>query len=267
MTRKSTHRCKFCGRIGRLTKEHIWPKWLHSSLPKMESNVHFTKFESEEPKIGKMHNRGDPHRQTLKIVCADCNNGWMSRLQISARPYLEPLVRGNITSLGIDGQITLASWAAMFAMVSEWDHPESARITQHHRTYLMKNNVVPPGWHTWLGKYSDIQNNGCTNHFGFEMEKITQESVTSYNMQSTAFTVGNVFFQTLSSDPEAHEISTKEFEAIYSLMKIHPKPLHINAIPNRPYNYKDFEKLSSFLAKSFGHTGIMTLQNIRAKIA
>jgi hypothetical protein len=59
--------CAFCRKPGPLTKEHIWPKWLHDSID-YSLNYH------------PLPDKVLPAEQVIKDVCAECNNGPLSAL-------------------------------------------------------------------------------------------------------------------------------------------------------------------------------------------
>ena len=85
---------------------------------------------------------GEPQSGRLRVVCASCNNGWMSDLQQEAKPHLLPLIKGETYLLHRNDQKTLAAWIAMFAMVAE--HVD--KIALAHRPRLRS-----PSWnaHTY----------------------------------------------------------------------------------------------------------------------
>jgi hypothetical protein len=59
--------CAFCRKPGPLTREHIWPKWLHAS------HDYSLKYHSAPDKVL-------PAEHIIKDVCAECNNGPLSAL-------------------------------------------------------------------------------------------------------------------------------------------------------------------------------------------
>ncbi|MCD2191620.1 hypothetical protein [Actinomycetospora soli] len=57
---------------------------------------------------------GGPFTRTVSAFCRPCNNGWMSRLETSARPVLTSLIDaadGTCIVLDRDQQLILARWA------------------------------------------------------------------------------------------------------------------------------------------------------------
>jgi hypothetical protein len=64
--------CAFCRKPGPLTREHIWPKWLH------DSHDYSLKYHMAPDKVL-------PAEHVIKDVCAECNNGPLSALDDYAR--------------------------------------------------------------------------------------------------------------------------------------------------------------------------------------
>jgi hypothetical protein len=153
--RKSVGRCIFCGATG-LTKEHMWADWLKSYIPRTESahveGLTLVHLDRDEETISRR--TGDPHSRRIRCVCQSCNNGWMSRLQETVKPFLVPMLVGNRTNLHRRGQTVVAAWSAMMVMVSEHIHEEMVATPLSERVYLRERGVVPPCWRIWIGCHS-----------------------------------------------------------------------------------------------------------------
>ena len=110
---KGRSSCIYCGRSDHMTEEHIWADWLRQYIPrdmprhKLVSAVVHSDLSKNTVDIRKRE--GDPHSRKLKIACRDCNNGWMSRLQTNAKPYLVPMLLGKEVSLYKNGQAALVA--------------------------------------------------------------------------------------------------------------------------------------------------------------
>ena len=65
--------------------------------------------------------QGGAFSKTLKIVCADCNNVWMSAMEDDAKPVLlsmfQAAATGKQTMLDSSAQLALARWAFKTAAV------------------------------------------------------------------------------------------------------------------------------------------------------
>lgn len=68
--------CAYCGIRRALTKEHIWPRWLHD-------------IEDHQLKYNFAANKVMPDEQVIRDVCAACNNGPLSRLDEYGRQLYE----------------------------------------------------------------------------------------------------------------------------------------------------------------------------------
>ena len=147
--------CIFCGETRNLSKEHIFADWMAPYLPPSpEGTLHVVEYFShdDEGQIdervrerGRLQNAGDHRARGLKVVCRPCNNGWMSRLQELARPYLEPRLQSRWAFVPVAGQRAIACWAAMFSMVFEASQPETASFSQAQRTaFKISEGLEPP---------------------------------------------------------------------------------------------------------------------------
>jgi hypothetical protein len=154
---KPPGRCIFCGALG-VTQEHMWANWLRSYIPR-ELKRHATSVEKVHPRNTEQNiqtRTGDPHSRRIKCVCRACNNGWMSRLQENAKPFLVPMLEGNAITLRRLGQTTLAAWVAMMVMVSEHLHDEMVAIPAADRQWLRANLRPPSHWRIWIGRHAAV---------------------------------------------------------------------------------------------------------------
>ncbi|WP_331758780.1 hypothetical protein [Streptomyces anulatus] len=76
---------------------------------------------------------------TVKCVCAQCNNGWMSGLESAVKPFLVTLMLGKDPHR-LDGadQVSMAAWTLKTMMMVE----QSSNLTG--------DNVIPPSEYTHL---------------------------------------------------------------------------------------------------------------------
>jgi hypothetical protein len=199
-------RCIFCGATG-LSKEHVWADWLKAYIPKdmaehssMSALLHPTHADRKTKKIA-----GDPRSRRLRVVCRACNNEWMSRLQTATKPYLLPLVLGEVTALDVNAQATLAAWIAMFVMVAE--HFDRAKVAtpQSERDFLRKREKTPSTWRIWIGDYERGNWVGHWIHFAVPISgeshpiEMMSNGVPRPNTQTTTFVVGRLYVHVMSS--------------------------------------------------------------------
>ena len=154
-------RCVFCGWEGTLTKEHAWPKWIRDVLPKGQ-----VKGYSQQHRIAVGTGRVTEITGTLrhpaadrqvKVVCQrECNGGWMSQLELAAKPVLVPLILGERPHLSEQDQMLLAFWAAKTAMMLQFIHPADIRgIPTAHYQWVYERREAPPDMRVWLSAASD----------------------------------------------------------------------------------------------------------------
>lgn len=146
ISRLESRSCLFCGSTQSLTKEHVFPDWLSDFLPQTGLNEGFYAFENsnsnestDKPLLSDENNSSwvnltdgrciPSHNYTLKLVCAQCNNGWMSALEGSAKSMLEDLILSEKPNLNFSQEESevLALWSYKTALVI-------SRASQHSFT-------------------------------------------------------------------------------------------------------------------------------------
>jgi hypothetical protein len=147
--------CVFCGRLVPLTREHLWSKQLSEILPDIGPGEHIFGLTGDVDSWRVQHR--PPFSRAVKIVCADCNNGWMSRLEKKARPFLEPTIRGERrVTMQPDDQQVIAMWIAKTAMTMQSSHPTRYpdAIPRSHYTELFEERRPPLLSRIWIGAAS-----------------------------------------------------------------------------------------------------------------
>jgi hypothetical protein len=152
----SARRCVFCGSTSDLTREHVLPDWLKSIGLDLAPSLHQSAPLNRVPRQWS----SAPFKTTVKLVCASCNNGWLSSLEDSARPVLTPLIRGESRRLPTGDQALIAKWTCKTALVSLL--VTSARDrggdgvppSEYAALYEQRDRVEPlPFSQYWIGSY------------------------------------------------------------------------------------------------------------------
>jgi hypothetical protein len=92
----------------------------------------------------------------IKWVCRACNNGWMSRLEESVMPYMQPLLAGQHSVLTDLGQATIALWTMKTSMVLEGlDTPDTHCFSQTERERLRTLQSIPWRTNIWIAPSTD----------------------------------------------------------------------------------------------------------------
>ena len=146
--------CGFCGGP-EVSKEHLWPEWILEIIRQTRG--------AEGKTFAVEHER---HRETTRfrsvkletkvgMPCKMCNNGWMSELENSVKPFMSAMVfPGDPTFLSEDRRRLLARWVVKTAMVYEFFRPDSRfYFTANERKTFMTSAQPPNGVWVWLGKY------------------------------------------------------------------------------------------------------------------
>jgi hypothetical protein len=143
---QSKRKCSFCQREVKLTREHVFPDWLTSLFPQevMVTNQ-FTGSKNQE-----WLTRIFQHK--AKIVCADCNGGWMCQLEKDVKPILTKLIKVEKFTLNEVEQSAVAFWVQKTILMLNRGTPGSLQITQEVFDDLFKNKcaskrvLVTVGW-------------------------------------------------------------------------------------------------------------------------
>jgi hypothetical protein len=206
--------CIFCGRTD-LSEEHIWPKWAHPTLRKSPSSGAYIqkkwKTSPKNPRIrGETFHRERPtdvFQISLKVVCKrHCNNGWMSRLETSAKPVALPLIAGTHAVLEKYRQEILATWLAMKLMTCEFSDPEDLATPELERALLMGRRRPPDIMGIWIARCADL---GWSNTYWRQAATLgwapigtlppQPVSLLPKNTQAQTFVIGELFVQAVST--------------------------------------------------------------------
>ena len=98
----------FCGAAGPLTSEHIFRRKLAEYVRDPTVALEWKDYATGERRT----NLPPPFEQKARVVCGDCNNGWMHDLENEVEPVLGSLMRGLATSLDQHAQSALCRWGA-----------------------------------------------------------------------------------------------------------------------------------------------------------
>jgi len=97
----------------------------------------------------------EAYSMTVKAVCGECNNGWMSALEQRASVLLRPMLRGGRRKLDGHAQRTLAAWALKTAMMVEHTQNGLRRVfpADEYR-HLRERGEPSDRVYVWLTTYS-----------------------------------------------------------------------------------------------------------------
>lgn len=137
-----------------MTREHVFPQWVKKVLEgntHWQPNLSYTRGTVGGPEI---HVKGDILETTVRIVCGDCNGGWMSEIEAKALPYVAPMIKGEQIRLDRDAQNAIATWAALKAVVARYSHsPPLPTIEDEWMEWFRSKRTIPKSWQVWLSAY------------------------------------------------------------------------------------------------------------------
>lgn len=153
--------CIFCGRNGKMSREHLWPRWAQDTLTEEERTQRIP--HSLEPHDGSHQTwEAIPFSATLKDVCVACNNGWMSAIEADAKPYMEPLMKGEEGDLiDVEAQWAISRWAYLKVLLFERVDSRQRLIPEHRYRQMYEASLgepeLPADMSVFLAAHEDIR--------------------------------------------------------------------------------------------------------------
>lgn len=204
---KSPGLCIFCDKPGRLTKQHVWPKWLKKyNLPE---DTHHYQVTAEanyrnptDIKSSAKRLQGHSGARRFRKVCRTCNGGWIRQIEESVTPFVLAMMDGNFVTLSRDEQRRLSVWLALVAIMSEFTDPRTMAIPPEHRHWLKQRIEPAAGWMVWIGRYSGSNwRQHVLRHYGMQLEPSPDENVQApiCDTQTTTLVIGQLCAHIFSS--------------------------------------------------------------------
>jgi hypothetical protein len=184
--------CAFCPNTAKLTGEHIWSEWIGRLFTGRK--FHFHRYGDNNEEIGSWSDFKID--MTAKVVCASCNNGWMSHLeQHHAMPAMAELIRGKGEfKISPSRAQAIARFAFKTAVIV--DHmtagePFHARSARHH---FAKSLKIPRDVRMWLCGYLPVGSGRV--HAQYHSGEV--DSNRSVELYVCTYAVGHLVFQAVS---------------------------------------------------------------------
>lgn len=199
--------CVFCGRQGDLSKEHLWPDWLGKMYIRKGDEKHTfgsrTYLDRSLERDGVYERPG--HLFTLKnrVVCRECNNGWMSEVENETKPILLKMIGGKKCKI-TEGEIKKISfWIALKIVTAEFaEKKERLDVTPYgERRAMMEERKIPSYFNIFVATHSTGHNSAWLRHswtLAFSRNGPTPPlEDRQRNSQAISFIVGPIFFYVL----------------------------------------------------------------------
>lgn len=214
-------RCIFCGG-GPLTREHVFGEWFRKLVginePRPGSVTHHVPGSAIEHDFEAI-----PSARTARVVCQECNNGWMSRLEQEASIILTPLLQGQSGTLSNADLETLARWAFKTAYVLDAASPGSgASFPATHRYALRERGELPARSAVWMTTWPGTTTI-WTSHWGLALGADEAQEADGPNTYGATFALGPVALRVYATTVEA--VDPRYFsDTLRGTFKIHPDP-------------------------------------------
>lgn len=186
--------CPFCGKSGvKRTKEHILPRHLKS---KIETTTGPTHVFSDDPATGKMVREfvidHSPLEMTIREVCVECNNGWMSQVESELDETLVRLAGGEMFPLDGEEAERLRFWAAKTALVVTLREKDIEKTV--HLSEMFATKGVPRGITVQYCICTDIAPNPVPRHTTEEIQVAGRRVTANDRVHLVCFGLGRAFF-------------------------------------------------------------------------
>lgn len=167
--------CVFCGRPAD-TAEHVLPCWLRSAV---EADGQIAKNRVRTERGLRRQWAALAFDTAVNSVCRECNNGWMSRLEESAKPLLQPMIVGGPQhTFDPREQELLAKWAMKTGLMVSLT-VGATKIPAAHFDYLFRSQRPPDNFRIWIARCSRGQPAVFYLFQPFHFEKRTSDGQTS----------------------------------------------------------------------------------------
>ena len=193
--------CIFCGRRP-VTPEHApFPYWITVSGHASTAGL----WRPNTGPVTRWRATGRSGHAKTKLVCRECNHGWLSTLERQASTIMRPLMADVSFTLSRSDQDLISVWCAKTAMVCDCLKPRARwYYTQSQREHLRARLLPPTNTLVWLGRYarSDILWAEGSNLYRTVLEGESAHS----EGYATTFAVGRLILQivTITADDPEH---------------------------------------------------------------
>lgn len=166
--------CAFCGSAGPLTREHVFGQWVSRTGLDLAPMRHYAGPLNALPRdMGEQ----PPYRQTVRTVCASCNNGWMSKLETLVQRVLTPLILDEPGTIALDDQAAVATWVQKTALTAmllsskeQRENGYGLSPSEYKELYARRELMRPPdASQFWVGRFEGVN--------GFSAVRVTPLTV------------------------------------------------------------------------------------------
>lgn len=212
-----------------MSKEHLWPVWMEKYLPRTDEQKHTREAHHAQwitpLRFKKMERQGHLSTIKLRVVCKECNNGWMSNLEAEAKPLLVKFLKDDVFTLNESDQQVLSRWITMKSITGEHAEKDIHVTPTADRLRLRSRERIPDYFAIYLGRQLTDSNTAWL--------RISQTLALSKhgpsppldglkrNFQSVAFLCGPLFLYVLAARVDNFDVvNAFSFECLVRLWPI-----------------------------------------------
>jgi hypothetical protein len=197
--------CVFCG-ASNLTREHVLPNWISKMFTAKLTATTTIEKQGQPDKIYK----SALLQHKVKVVCAKCNNGWMSQLESDVKSILSRMLFAldQGTALGAKEQNILAFWAQKTVMIldlsteAEYKIPSESYIKLYNQQKPIKEITVRLGWRIpKKGKYGPHLSHFTISDISGPEKPAMVAEAGEFEVWRAILAIGNVVFHINGSTP------------------------------------------------------------------
>ncbi|QPB82917.1 hypothetical protein CWC22_007915 [Pseudoalteromonas rubra] len=256
--------CIFCGQSG-LTKEHFWPSWLGKQVGKNEAAKYIEGAVQATPKLDDAEESintrsGDVSTKKFRVVCATCNNGWMSALEEKVKPILQNACTPCDMKLDKLQLQQFSKWITMKTMLAEYTKLGTNSIPKEDLQRFFEKQTIPEYFKIYVAKHDTSKMFAYSRtsvRLGTVAKATSHMGKTENNTQSTSFLLGQLFIYVFScTEPNVNILGNFKLNRLKRIKQAHSNQLCFKSlnrldqqsVQNVVYALEDFLNSSSILS-------------------
>lgn len=226
-------KCVFCESTENLTKEHVLPKWLQKSI-NGSTRTNFKGVHLSFIGQSLSERNGSGNTLVFSEVCAECNNGWMSRLENDVKPILQRLsFEQNPKKISRHDRKLVATWVIKTAMMIHFSSNYRTILPRSLAKNLRPDANIPSGIKVYLGNKKSI-NELSWIQGSFNFGVIRTEDQYNMDMMNRTFQcsllIDNIFLRMCWHSYASNKYTTELINNNDAELYPHPIPAKIKSI-------------------------------------
>lgn len=204
--------CVFCGQRDQgLTLEHVYPDWLSSLFSKDIKGTNEVSSDTTASRVW----QGRLFQHKVKLVCAVCNNGWMSGLEGGAKDLIKSLAFTHDTqALSEEDQRRVSLWVQKTVLMNNkangsdgFQIPSDFFTDLYNTKQPLPNVMVSMGWRMLANgtKEQPLASFEIKQVAGVQVDKESEDAIMSQVdngalIWTAVLALGNMVFHVVGSN-------------------------------------------------------------------